>query len=132
MARKRSRKYVGFKRSDRISAEIQRIISTMIIEELSDPRIFGVSITGVEMSPDNWIAKVYISLIGSEEKIKDAIDGLTSASGIIKRKIADALRVQHTPDLRFFHDPTMERAAMMEKLFKEINSGEADPEPDDE
>lgn len=121
MKKKRSRKYVGFKRSERISAEIQRIVSITILEELSDPRVAGVSVTGVEMSVDNHVAKVFFSLIGTEEQAAEARTALGSAAGRFRHHIAEALQLQFTPELRFHHDPTLERALMMDKLIKSLN-----------
>ena len=117
--KKRTRKYVGFKRSERIGAEITRIISLTILEELSDPRVSGVSILSVEMSKDNHYAKVFFSMIGGEELIESAREGLGSAAGRFKRHIAETLRLQRTPELRFEYDPTMERAQYMDSLISE-------------
>ncbi len=134
MGRKQQRQYSGFKRSDRIAAEIKKIMSATILYELSDPRIQDVFLTRVDLSGDNRLAKVFFSVLGAEGDVRQTKNGLDAAAGCFKRKIADNLRLQHTPDIRFVHDPGPAHATEMSEIFKKINeeSDRDDPEADDE
>ena len=134
MGRKHQRKYVGFRRSDRVAAEIKKIMSTAILGELSDPRIQGVFLTRVDMSGDNRVAKVHFSFLGPEGDIGETKKGLEAAAGCFKRKISGSLRLQHTPEIRFFHDPGPAHATAMTEIFRKLDeeSPQAPSETDDE
>ncbi len=124
MRNRRVRKYVGFSRGDRVSASIRRIVASMAAGELADPRLAMTSITGVDMSPDNHVAKIYFSLLGEKESADAALAGFNAAASLFKRRIADELRLRTTPELRFIHDKTLEYADEMNRLFLSIQ-----PEP---
>ena len=122
MKKRRSRKYHGFKRGDRIGAAIHKIIASSLLLGTGDPRLSELSITAVEMTPDNRMAKVFFSMMADEKQVALARKGLAGASPLFKRKIADELRLQFTPELRFYHDTTLEHAQKMESLFERIRS----------
>ena len=115
----------------RINEEIQKELSDLI-RNLKDPRVQGtmISITRVETTPDLRYAKVYASFL-QEDKAADALKGLKSASGYLRRELGSALNLRYTPELVWELDDSITYGAKMLKL---INSLEVkhDDEPDQE
>jgi ribosome-binding factor A len=86
---------------------------------VKDPRVNGVTLTGVSISPDLKVAKVYFTTRRKEEEA-EALVGLRSATGYIKRQIAHHLRLRHMPDLHFLYDTTLENANRVESLLRQV------------
>jgi ribosome-binding factor A len=124
MKKRRVKKYHGFKRGDRIGAAIHRIIASALLAGFDDPRLTEISITTVEMTPDNRMAKVFFSLFADEKEIALTRKSLVATSPVLKRKIADELRLQYTPELRFLHDASQQHVLRMESLFDQIRKDE--------
>ena len=118
-------------RINRINEEIQKELSNLL-RTVKDPRVQGtmISITRVETTPDLRYAKVYASFL-QEDKAADALKGLKSASGYLRRELGSALNLRYTPELVWELDDSITYGAKMLKL---INSLEVkhDDEPDQE
>ena len=118
-------------RIGRINEEIQKELSSLI-RNLKDPRVQNtmISITRVETTPDMRFAKVYVSFL-EEDKAKDALKGLKSAGGYLRRELGRALNLRYTPELMWALDDSITYGAKMLKL---INSLEVknDEQPDEE
>ncbi|NNG02209.1 MAG: 30S ribosome-binding factor RbfA [Desulfobacteraceae bacterium] len=111
-----------FSRSDRVGGLIQKVLSELLRKDIHDPRIANATITGVKMSRDLRIAKIYYSIFGDEKSRQDAADGFESARGFVKRSLAQELGLRYMPDVRFFYDESFEYGARIEKLIKGIKS----------
>ncbi len=111
------------KRSVRVGDQILREIADLLIRKIKDPRIKGVTLTGIQLSDDLRHAKVYFSVLGNEGDIKKNQAGLDSAKGYIKREIGLRLHLRYTPDIIFMHDSTLEMGEQIEKLFQKIRQG---------
>ena len=116
-------------RIGRINEEIQKELSSLI-RNLKDPRVQDtmISITHVETTPDLRWAKVYVSFL-QEERAKDALAGLKSAGGYLRRELGRALNLRYTPELNWALDDSITYGAKMMKL---INSLEVDKYPEEE
>ena len=118
-------------RIGRINEEIQKELASLI-RNLKDPRVQDtmISITRVEATPDLRYAKVYASFL-QEDRAADALKGLKSASGYLRRELGHALQLRYTPELVWELDDSITYGAKMLKL---INSLEvpADEQPDQE
>ena len=118
-------------RIGRINEEIQKELASLL-RNLKDPRVAGtmISITKVETTPDLRYAKVYASFL-EENKASDALKGLKSASGYLRRELGRALNLRYTPELQWALDDSITYGA---KLLKLINSLEvnSDEQPDQE
>ena len=117
-------------RIGRINEEIQKELSSLI-RNLKDPRVQStmISITRVETTPDLRYAKVYASFL-QEDKAADALKGLQSASGYLRRELGSSLNLRYTPQIQWALDDSITYGAKMLKL---INSLEVkhDEESDD-
>ena len=122
----------GFNRS-RQEEDIIREISAMI-RQLKDPRVAGnmVSIVRGELSGDGSHCKLYISCMDGMDKAKEACRGLDSASGLIKREIANKLHLRKCPELHFIADDSIEASARLNKMITDVISHDAELHHDDD
>jgi ribosome-binding factor A len=99
--------------------EVLREVIGAAIAELSDPRIGFVTVTSVETSPDLRAAKVFVSVLGSEEERQATMTGLGSSHGVLQAKIAAETRMKRTPTLSFQYDETIEQGMRITRLLEE-------------
>jgi ribosome-binding factor A len=111
----------------RVNAAVREVLSEAV-NELKDPRIGFVTVTGVKTSSDLRHAVVFVSVLGSERKREKSIQGLQAAHGLLQGRIARELRMKRTPQLTFEYDPTVERGVRMTQLIDELAP---DTDPDD-
>ncbi|HLV60228.1 MAG TPA: 30S ribosome-binding factor RbfA [Fredinandcohnia sp.] len=112
-------------RATRVAHHIQEELGRILTRGLKDPRVGFVTITGVELSPDLRHARVYYSVMGTEEEKRQTAEGLDAAKGFLKREVARALSLRYVPELRFLYDDSAERGARIEKLLREVRMQEA-------
>jgi|SRR5919198_5625053 ribosome-binding factor A len=110
-------------RMRRVNEAVKEVLSEGI-GELKDPRIGFVTITGVETSSDLRHARVFVSVLGSEQKRERTLDGLAAAHGVLQARVARELRIKRTPQLTFEYDPSVERGVRMTKLIDELAGDE--------
>ena len=117
-------------RIGRINEEIQKELASLI-RNLKDPRVQDtmISITHVETTPDLRYAKVYVSFL-QEERAKDAMKGLSSAGGYLRRELGRALNLRYTPEINWALDDSITYGAKMLKLINslEVEKDEATDE----
>ena len=111
----------GSRRPERISEQIKEEVSLIIAGEMSDPRIGFVTVTNAKISPDLRHAKVYVSILGSEEEVAQSLQALNRASGFIRYRLGAALRIRRTPELHFAFDDTVRTATRIEEILTEEN-----------
>lgn len=107
-------------RTNRISEEMKKEISAIIQNELKDPRLPQMlSVMSADVTRDLRYAKVYISVLGSEEDKHNALNGLKSAAGFIRREIGHRMQLRYTPEILFELDNSIERGAYISKLIND-------------
>ena len=111
-----------FSRSDRVSGQIQKVLSDILKKRIKDPRLEMVTITGVEMSRDLRIARIYFITSGSPKSIEEAAEGFKSALGYVKRTLASRLGLRYMPDLKFFYDESFNYGSRIDNIIKIINT----------
>jgi ribosome-binding factor A len=109
-------------RMRRVNEAVREVLSDSM-KLLKDPRVGFVTVTDVRTSPDLRHAKVFVSVLGSEEEREATMDGLTSAHGILQSVVNRELRIKRTPTLEFVYDDTAERAARLERILLEKEQG---------
>ena len=110
-------------KNTRINGEVQKELSTIIRNEIKDPRIHPMtSVMAVEVAPDLKTCKAYISVLGEKEAKEATIKGLKSAEGYIRRQLARNLNLRNTPEIRFVLDESIEYGVNMSKKIDEINA----------
>lgn len=108
-------------RMEKVNNQMRREISTIIQQELSDPRMAFITVTHVDVSPDLKNAKVYFSVLGDSNNIKDAGLVLNNARGLIRHMVSQRIQIRHTPEIHFVHDQSISINAKIEETIKEIN-----------
>ena len=106
-----------FPRTRRVGEQLQRELAALIRDEIKDPRLGMVSISAVEVSRDLGHAKVYVSVLGNEEKSAESIDVLNHASGFLRHKLGKLLHMRTVPELRFYLDRSLEHGARLGALI---------------
>lgn len=110
-------------KNTRINGEVQKELSTIIRNEIKDPRIHPMtSVMAVEVAPDLKTCKAYISVLGEKDAKEATIKGLTSAEGYIRRQLARNLNLRNTPEIRFILDESIEYGVNMSRLIDDVTS----------
>jgi ribosome-binding factor A len=107
------------RRPERVAEVVLRELSAMLLRDLKDPRLRGVTLTSVRMTDDLRRGRVYFSHLEGEPRAKAALNGFQSASGFIRRRIGRELGLRFTPELDFEFDPSTETAARIDALLRE-------------
>ena len=110
-----------FQRKDRVGDSIKREVSLMIQQELKDPGIGFVTITGVEVSADLKRAHIYYSILGDEESKTKTAKALKRACGFVQHEIGKRLRLKHVPEVEFHFDGSVEYGTRIEELIRKIH-----------
>ena len=110
---------MGTARMRRVNEAIREILGDAITTDLKDPRIGFVTVTDVDTSPDLRAARVYVSVLGSEEEREASLAGLRSSHGVLQSKIASGMRMKRTPTLTFEYDESVERGDRITRLLDE-------------
>ena len=116
------------KRTKRVADMIKNEIALLLLRKVKDPRLISVSIVDAEVTKDLRRAVVYYSVLGDDQKIEKAAEGLDRAKGFIRSHLARELGMRVTPELMFKRDLSMVHQEEMERLFKEINADGDIPE----
>lgn len=113
------------RRTERLNDLIREELSELIRRQVKDPRLgCFLTVTRVDTSPDLRYAKVFISVMGTEEEKGQAMEGLASASGFLYRELRGRLSLRRMPQLSFHKDDSIERGAQVLHLIKEVTSSE--------
>ena len=107
----------------RVNSEVMHELSNIIRNEIKDPRISPMtSVVAVEVTPDLKYCKAYISVLGDDAARKDTYEGLKSAEGYIRKKLASTVNLRNTPQIIFVMDQSIEYGVNMSKLIDDVNS----------
>ncbi len=109
-------------RSDRlrrVDEAMREVLSEAVTKEIKDPRVGFVTVTAVDTASDLRHAKVFISVLGDDGVRQRSLDGLRSAHGFLQRRVADELRIKHTPTLEFLYDDSLDRGLRIEALLQQ-------------
>jgi ribosome-binding factor A len=109
---------IPFARSDRVSGLIQKVLSEILQKDIKDPRLKMATITGVEVSRDLKLARIYFTTPDGEQEKDAAIKGFDSARGYIKRTLAHELDLKYMPDIKFFFDASIEYGEHIDSLIQ--------------
>lgn len=120
------------RRQQRVEELLRRELARLLIHgELRDPRLSpasAVSITGVQVSADLSVAKVYVDVLAESLRRDEVIAALSSGAGRLRSKLSARIELRRMPELRFMADEAIERGARVEAILTELReSGEFDP-----
>jgi len=108
-------------RSTRIAERIQEDLSIMLLQEISDPRLSGVVVTGAKVDRELAYADIYVSALEGAERSKEVLEALKHAQGFLRHSLAQRIELRTFPRLRFHWDFTAERASRIEDIIASLH-----------
>jgi ribosome-binding factor A len=122
-----------YSRSMRVGGQIQKLLSELLQKRINDPRLATTTISGVKMTRDLRIARVYFATADGPMRKTEALAGFKSARGFLKRTLAGTLGLRYMPDLRFYYDDSFDYGARIEAVFKRLKAEHgSDSQPTEE
>lgn len=119
-------------RANRVAQRIQEELSTLLIFEVSDPRLSGVFITHVKVDRELAFANIFVSALEGEERSEEILEGFRSASGFLRSQLAHRIDLRSFPQLRFNWDPVPENADRIDKLIASLHKDDETDTGEDE
>ena len=113
-------------RVEKLQELIKQEVSKMLLKEIKDPRIGFVTVTDVEMTGDLREAKIFVSIMGNEEQVKNSWAGLQSSLGFVRREIGHRIRLRFTPFVSFAIDKSLDYGEHIQKLLLQIEKESAE------
>ena len=114
-------------RKERVAERIRTVLSEMLLREVNDPRLQGVTVTEVKVDREMNFADIYVNALGEEERAPDILDGLQSASGFLRRAVGNAIDTRNTPELHFHWDATLAYGERLNEIIDNLDIPEAAP-----
>ena len=118
----------GFSRMRRVDSIVHHVIATEV-EQLKDPRLEFVTITGVETAPNLRRARVYFSCIDLD-RADEALAGLEAAAPRLRRELGNEVRMKYTPELEFELDQGVASGARIDQILQRISRSGDQPDDD--
>jgi len=112
------------KRSVRVGDVVLKEVAFLLLERVRDPRVQGVTLTGIHLSDDLKQARIYFSVMGDDAQVERAQAGLNSATGFLKREIGRRVDLRYVPGITFFYDPSLKTGNHMERIFEKMREAE--------
>jgi ribosome-binding factor A len=104
-------------RMRRVNEAVREVVSARLAEGMRDPRIGFVTVTSVDTSPDLRQARVFVSVLGSDDERAETMAGLESAHGLLQLTVARQLRMKNTPTLQVVFDESIQRGMRISELL---------------
>ena len=119
-------------RAQRVAERIRKELSEILLYEVTDPRLSGVTVTDVTVDRELEYARVYVSTVEGSVREEEVLAGLEHAAGFLRFNLSQRIELRIFPQLRFKWDPTAERAERMEELFAALRDEQQEPDEDHE
>jgi ribosome-binding factor A len=112
-------------RPERVGQEIQAAVAELLTEgRLRDPRIGFITVTGVKVSPDLRVAKIFYSMLGTEEEREQTQAGLDAAKGFVRREVTSRVKLRVSPEVFFAFDSSVSEGDKIDRLLRQVKDQE--------
>lgn len=112
-------------RVGRVAELILREVNDIILNNIRDPRVQGITITDVDLTGDLQEATIYYSTLKTDDKIKKETQaGLDKATGLIRKELGKRMTTYHTPEIQFKRDESVEHGNRIDELLNQIKNDE--------
>jgi ribosome-binding factor A len=115
-------------KQERMADRIREILSGLLLLEVTDPALQGLTVTDVTLDPELEYAEVYVNALGDETRQSEVMAGLKRASGFLRREVGRRIHIRRVPVLRFHWDISLSRAEAIEQLLDTLDVPPAPPE----
>lgn len=119
-------------KQERMAERIREILSTLLLLEVNDPALGGVTVTEVRLDRELEYADVYVNALGDEESEQEVMAGLRRAHGFLRREVGKRISIRRTPELRFHWDEMLDRAASLEDTLDQLDIPPSPRDDEDE
>jgi len=121
-----------FKRAQRVSERIMTEVSDILIREVGDPRMKQLTITGVKVSDDLRLAKIYYVEMGQDACRPETQQALQKATGFLRRELGKRLALRYVPEIVFFVDASFAYGSRIDRIFAQLHDEEKNEEISDQ
>lgn len=111
-----------FNRNARLEGEMRAVLAELLHHDVNDPRLAGVTVSVVRLSADRSHARIYFSVIGDDERERQAADGFSAANSFMRRELGRRMRLRAVPTLEFLRDTSYEYGDHMERVFEKLHN----------
>jgi ribosome-binding factor A len=111
------------RRLARLNEQFRREITAILRRSVRDPRTTDVVVNSVQVTPDLWLARVFVGVRGEDAERAEAFRGLDAAANFIRRELSGVLHIRRIPELRFLEDKTLAQANRIEEILRGLNGG---------
>ncbi len=109
-------------RLQKVSDAFHQAIANLLITQVNDPKLKGIRITGVKLTPDLNKARVYFDMPEGKLREREVLNALKHSKGFLKRGVADAINIKRLPDLEFFYDESGDLSRDVDSLFEKLEA----------
>jgi ribosome-binding factor A len=107
-------------RASRLNEQLKREISAILARRVRDPRVGHVLVTEARVSGDLWVARVFFRVLDADRDPSEVQEGLETAAPFIRKELGKILRIRRIPELRFQYDDTLDSAARIEEVLRQV------------
>ncbi len=108
-------------KQDRLNERIRIILSELLLREVSDPRLQGVTVTEVSIDSELMYATIYVNALGEEEREKEVMQAFKSANGFLRREVGQRITTRNTPELHFKWDTTLAHGERINQILNSLD-----------
>ena len=119
------------RRPHQVADLIRHELASLIQQDLRDPGVGFVTVTGVRMSPDLGTARVYISVLGDSTREAEALEALRRAAGYLRRRLSGRVYLKKMPELTFHSDASIKQGARIETILSDLRDEDAGSEEEE-
>ena len=111
-------------RSDQVAEELRKIVSMILLQDVTDPRLGFVTITRIEMTGDLRFARIFYSVLGDESSKKDTLEAIAENMTFIKRLATERINMKYAIDMRFEMDKSIDASFKIDEILRKIKEEE--------
>ncbi|MBI3316016.1 MAG: 30S ribosome-binding factor RbfA [Candidatus Omnitrophica bacterium] len=109
-------------RSSQVAEELRKIISVILLREISDPRMGFLTVTRIELTDDLRYARIFYSVLGNEEQKQSTQEALAEHLGLIRRMAVERINMKYAMEIKFELDPSIEHSFNIDNILRKIKN----------
>ncbi|SLM46936.1 Ribosome-binding factor A [Nitrospira japonica] len=118
-----TRSKTEYSRANRVADQIRMEVADILMRKIKDPRVKSVTVTDAELTSDLRIARVFVTVLGSEEETTEVFTGLARVAGFVRGELGRRLTLRYLPEIIFVKDVSGPRGDRVLRLLDELHGG---------